>query len=100
MNLSYRFDPRAGVEYLEAISWYGEHSDVAVANFKKAVFDKIESILSSPRQYRIGRRSFREAIVHKFPYSIIYFIEEEIPQIVITSIFHHSRNPRTKFKRF
>ena len=49
-------------------------------------------IASAPRTYPIIEGSFtRRAVLYKFPYSVVYSIEDEL--LLIYAIFHNSRNP-------
>jgi plasmid stabilization system protein ParE len=91
------FRKRAAKEYIEAISWYNERSIVAAENFIKAVNEAFSKIEAQPHHYRNSYKNFHELRLNKFPFAIIYFIDEEKTIIVITTIFHHKRNPDVKF---
>ena len=98
MAHNYIYEPRALYEYEEAILWYLERSKQAGENFELAINEKLRKISSNPTLYRKTKKHFREASLNKYPYSIIYFVEEDINTIVIVSIFHNSRNPGKKFR--
>jgi hypothetical protein len=57
-------------------------------------FDRrVETIKANPFQFSINfSGKYRFAQLKKFPYSIVYRIDEE-DFIVITSVFHQHRNP-------
>jgi len=97
MVYHYIYEPRALLEYEEAILWYYERSKQASKNFELAVNEKLHEICLNPTQYHIAKKHFRETFLKKYPFSIIYFVEEENHTIVITSIFHSSRDPKRKF---
>ena len=97
MKYSYIYEPRAIQEYEEAIVWYLEWSKQASEHFELAVTEKLHEICLHPRLYRNTKKYFREAFLKKYPYSIIYVIDNEKHTIVITSVFHNSRNPRKKY---
>ena len=97
MNYTTTFRKRAAKEYLEAIAWYKERSLTAAEKFVKAVNETLAKIESEPNYFRKSYNQFHEAKTRKFPYSIIYFIDEEKNRAVITSIFHQKRNPYYKF---
>lgn len=92
------FRKRAAAEYMESIVWYKERSEQATENFIKAVNSKLDEIESKPDSFRKSYKQFHEARVKKFPFSIVYFIDEEKKLIVITGIFHQKRNPKIKFR--
>ena len=93
----YLFQLRARLEFYEALAWYGENSAQAAGNFAEAITNKLQEISEHPTLYRNTKKYFREAILKKYPYSIIYRIDEKGKLIVIVSIFHHSRKPGDKF---
>ena len=97
MSYQYVYAPVALIEYKDAISWYNVRSKRVSENFVKAVKEKIESICEKPLRSRIAYKHFRETSLKKYPYYIIYFIDESKKKIIITSIYHHKRNPQTKY---
>jgi plasmid stabilization system protein ParE len=98
MNYKITFRERASKEYLNSLAWYKRRSFDAAENFIKAIEDALEKIASDPMRYRNTYKKFHEAGVKKFPFSIVYFIDEDEHCIIITSIFHYKRNPSKKFK--
>ena len=99
MNYRHIYSPEALGEYKESVSWYLERSEAAAANFVAAVSSKIREICKYPFRYRNTYKVFRETSLKKFPFSIVYFPDEEKKIIIITSVFHHKKNPRKKFKK-
>ena len=91
--------PRAAKEYLESIIWYQERSLEAAENFVTAVNTAFTSIELQPASYKKIYKHFREIKLKKYPFTVIYFIDEETKRIVITTIFHNKRNPSKKFER-
>ena len=99
MDYYHVFEPRAQLEYEDTILWYDERSEQARKNFQLEIDEKLREICRHPKRYRNTKKYFRETFLDKYPYSIIYFINEEDKTIVVTSIFHSSRNPQDKFIR-
>jgi plasmid stabilization system protein ParE len=99
MTYKYIFDPAAIDELEESLIWYGERSIKLADDFNEAVKNKIDDICRSPRQYRSSYKKYRETSLNKFPFSIVYLVNEEQGTIVITSIYHHKRNPKRKYKK-
>jgi len=89
-------EPRAAVEFIDAINWYKSRSIRAAAGFEKNVFDGISAICNNPYLYRKIKRHYRQRLIPKYPFSIIFFIDETENLIVVNSIFHHRRNPHRK----
>ena len=90
---------RAAKEYIEAIAWYKEKSVLAAENFVKEVNEAFAKIEGKPLHFKNIYKQFYEIKLRKYPYSIIYFMDEEKNSIVITTVFHYKRNPKKKFGR-
>ena len=97
MIKGYIFDPIAILEITEAAVWYGVRSEIAGENFRLEVFRTIELICKHPHRARNEYKNFREIILRKFPYTLVYFVENET--IIITSVFHQKRNPKKKYDK-
>ena len=97
MRYKITFRKRASNEYLDSLFWYKVRSFDAAEQFINAIDGTLEKIAFYPTRYRNTYKKFYEVGVKKFPFSIVYFIDEEEHRIVITSIFHYKRNPRKKF---
>ena len=98
MNFNPLFLPRARNELIEAWEWYEDKQTGLGDKFKKAIFETINHIVSNPAHYPLKRRPYREALVDVFPYVIIYRVISKDKIIVIQSVFHASRNPKSKYK--
>ena len=99
MSYRHNYDPIALLEYKDAAAWYTERSETAAANFVKEVKEKIAAICKDPSRYRNTYKKFRETSLKIYPYSIIYTIDENDKTVIITSVFHHKRSPRRKFRK-
>lgn len=92
------FRKRASREYLTSLIWYKQRSLQAAENFIEAVNEALERLIINPKQYRNTYKQFYEIGLKRYPFAIVYFIDEEENQIVVVSIFHYKRNPRNKFR--
>jgi plasmid stabilization system protein ParE len=92
------YEPQAQQEFDQSTEWYKERSLVAANNFINNVDELVELICQNPYLFKKSYKHYHEAITETYPFSIIYSIEEKIKTIVILSIYHHSRNPKKKFK--
>jgi plasmid stabilization system protein ParE len=99
--MSYRhiYDPVALKEYTEALIWYLEKSERVAINFVAEVKEKIAVICKEPLRFRNIYKKYRETSLKKYPYSIVYLVDEERKMIVISSVYHHKRNPRKKYRK-
>lgn len=98
MAYRYTITERASLQYEKAIDWYVERSLSAGKNFYYSVETRIQDICEQPKQFRNTKKNFREAILKKYPFSIIYTIDETNQSVIITSIFHHKQHPKQKYK--
>lgn len=99
MTYKYRFNPVAAYEYEDAYFWYSMISDKLGDDFLKVSEERIKLICNYPYRYRNTYRSLREISLKKYPYTIIYDIDEQRKTIIITAVYHHRRNPKRKYKR-
>lgn len=76
-----------------------ERSKQASENFEAAVDERINLLRSQPDRYKKSYKQFHEVVLKKFPYSILYLINEKEKQVVISSIYHHRRNPEKKYRK-
>ncbi|TKK65690.1 type II toxin-antitoxin system RelE/ParE family toxin [Ilyomonas limi] len=98
MSYTIVFLSRAQYELLEAWEWYEDKQTGLGDRFKDKVMKCIHNIAQHPERYPIRKRAFRDVRIEVFPYLIIYRIDANRNIIVISSIFHTSRNPKKKYK--
>ncbi len=95
-NYTIIFHPKAEKEYLESVIWY-ENSLIGLGqSFFTEIENALKQIQKKPLLFPQKNTQFREAVVKKFPYVIVYEIKEPIHQINILSVFHTKRNPKKK----
>ena len=99
MNYILKYSTKAESEYFKAFDYYEEQSDGLGDRFEQSVGYKINQIVKNPYQYSERRPHYRECWVKDFPFLIVYKILAQKQIILITSIFHTSRNPRKKFRK-
>lgn len=97
MAYSYLISPITADEYEEAFTWYEERSVIAADSFIVAVQNAIQAACNDPYRYRNTYKKLRELTLKKYPFNLIYYIDEERQRIVIVSIYHHKRNPTGKY---
>jgi plasmid stabilization system protein ParE len=97
MAYKYIFDPIAADEYEISFKWYEKKSIVAADGFILAVQDAITAVCANPDRYRNTHKKLREITLKKYPFNLIYYIDESKKLIVVTSLYHHKRNPKGKY---
>jgi plasmid stabilization system protein ParE len=99
MSYSYRLRREASIEFADAFVWYEEQQEGLGESFIVAVESKLTQICDNPFHNKISNKKFHEALTDKFPFLIVYFVDEKNKLVIVTAIFHTSRNPKNKFKR-
>lgn len=89
--------PEAELDLSEAIRWYDERDQELGDDLLRHVYHCIASIETNPRLYPIVHRQMRRALVHRFPFQILYEIESE--EVIIYAIYHSARDPETWKRR-
>jgi len=89
--MKYNFHPAALTEYSAAVEFYTGNNLELAQNFINSVEDAIFRIIESPKRYPVTDEDIRRCLVRKFPYAILYTIEDEY--ILIVAVMHYSRNP-------
>lgn len=88
---------RAITDLEKAKKWYDEQQENLGTKFADYIFNCISEISKQPLHYPNKYKFTREKFVKKYPYLIIYSIEEGI--IFILRIFPCKTNPKQKYKR-
>ncbi|NJM77703.1 MAG: type II toxin-antitoxin system RelE/ParE family toxin [Acaryochloridaceae cyanobacterium RU_4_10] len=86
------FHPDTLTEYAEAVQYYDAAQRAKVAQgFINAVEDAVSRIRESPERYAAIDEDVRKCMTRKFPYGILYIIEQDY--ILILAVMHCSRKP-------
>ncbi|MGA2174120.1 MAG: type II toxin-antitoxin system RelE/ParE family toxin [Verrucomicrobiota bacterium] len=85
------YHPGALGEYADAALHYDERVPGLGADFTKEVDAAIARILQAPDRWRCLEDDIRRCLVHRFPYGVLYTIEEGY--VLIVAVMHLSREP-------
>lgn len=92
MNLPLIVNPEAEVDLDEAKAWYDAQRlglGDELLNCVSEVFDRLRR---TPRLYGKVFQELRLALVRRFPYAVIYRIDDD--QITVVAVYHTRRDPR------
>lgn len=98
MKYAYSLLNEAQKEYEADVLWYSRKSYLVAINFIEDFENTVKHICENPKRWRNEYKSFHELGLKKYPYVIIYTIEESQNMVLITAVFHTSRNPEKKIK--
>jgi len=89
MRLTVR--PRAAADLQKAHQWYEEQRQGLGESFLTEIRDVLVAIEERPLQYPVVHRDVRRALVHGFPYVVLFRV---LPQrVVVVGCFHGHRSP-------
>ena len=91
MNLRLVLRRAAQAEFDEAADWYEQQQTNLGREFVAKVQATFDRIQQRPRQFPVVFEETRQAIIERFPYSVIF--QAEPKRIVVLAVFHHRRNP-------
>ncbi|QBO59656.1 type II toxin-antitoxin system RelE/ParE family toxin [Chryseobacterium salivictor] len=86
----------ADLEIIDAYLYYESKKFGLGEKFLKELDQYFERICESPKHFEGKYKSYREAYIRKFPYLIIFEIEEQ--KVVVYSVFNTPQNPEKKPK--
>jgi plasmid stabilization system protein ParE len=95
---NYSFQSKAQAEYEASLQWYLEHSEQAANFFITSVEKAIQLVCINPQQYKKVRKKYFQISLKKYPFCIVYEIDDASKSILILSVFHQKRNPKRKFR--
>ena len=99
MAYNYILLAKAQEEYESSVNWYNERSWPAADQFIESVDHALQLICEHPDRWRNEYKKYYELGVKKYPYSIVYTIDRESELVIVSSIYHHRRNPKKKYKK-
>jgi toxin ParE1/3/4 len=89
--MKYVFHPDALAEYADAVKYYvNQNSNIAQA-FINSIENAVYRIRESSTLYPEIDEDVRRCMVKKFPYAVLYTIEEDY--LLILAVMHCSREP-------
>ena len=89
--MTFSFHPEAKAEFNEAIEYYEDCEPGLGYDFSIEVHSAIRNIVNYPTAWKIIEDEVRGCLVNRFPYSILYSIEQK--GIFILAVMHKRRHP-------
>ncbi|HEX6985461.1 MAG TPA: type II toxin-antitoxin system RelE/ParE family toxin [Planctomycetaceae bacterium] len=83
--------PEAEADLAEVFSWYEGREPGLGYEFFDEIDRRFESIRENPEQFEIVHKSYRRALVKRFPYLI--FFRDEGERVVVHAVMHSARRP-------
>lgn len=99
MSYSYVLHELAQQDYEITVECYASKSIKSAENFIAEVEHSLQLICNNPKRWRNEYKHYRELGVKHYPYVIIYYIDEDVQQVIISAILHTSKNPKRKYRK-
>ena len=80
------FHPEARLELLDAHAWYEANVPGLGEDFARVVDAALSAITDTPRAFPVVYREVRQAVLRRFPYSVLFQVEGY--DIVILACHH------------
>ena len=85
----------AEIDVKEILEWYENICPKLGADFYDEVLMKFETIVAKyPKIAQIVHKNARKLSLNRFPYNLIYTIDETKKEVRILAIVHDKRDPR------
>ena len=85
------FFEEAADEVEEDRSWYRKRSDSAEAGFLRELDHAIQQVANAPAQWPRYLAGTRRYVFPGYPYSLVYFVENDIIRVV--AVAHDKKRP-------
>ena len=92
-NFSVVILDEASIDIEEAIDWYETQKVGLGLEFYQILLTAFQVISSSPYLYPVHFLFVRRAIIHRFPYTIFYAVDEVNTAVEIVAVFHQRISP-------
>ena len=93
------FSQLASEDLTEILGWYKAQQSDSDKRFIAEMSKVLKRLESMPETYPFEHPPLRKAFLKKFPYKVLYFIDESNKEIQIVAVVHQSRNPNFWKKR-
>ena len=84
-------DPAAVAELREAAVFYEDCREGLGQEFLASVEAAFDAIVRRPDLWRRLKGRFRRCLVHRFPYGVVYAVEDDV--VYIAAVMHLKRKP-------
>ena len=82
------FTQSARAELIEAQDWYEREAPGLGRRFRQAIDVLVERMSNGAQQFPVVYKNARRALLRRFPYALIFVIEDAIPPIIADSCFN------------
>lgn len=100
MTFQIVIEEEAEREFAEAVAFYDEHEPGVGQRFARELQAFFKIVCQDPERFRFASRLTRKAKLPKpWPYSVYFVLKRETSEVIISTIWHGSRNPEELRRR-
>ena len=100
MSYTYWLHEKVQTDLNEGFEWYEERLEGLGYEFLNAIEKTIAKIVAHPEIFGSkGNPNYREALLKRFPYVIVYRIYKRKKEIFISAVHHTKKFPGEKYRR-
>jgi plasmid stabilization system protein ParE len=78
----------------QAVDYYNTQKEHLGESFLNELEKLFDILIAFPEIFPVKRKNFREAVMKKFPYVVVYGIDKD--KILVYAVFHTHRSPDKK----
>jgi len=91
-----KIEDAAQLDLADSFDWYTEISPLIAENFLEEVENTFKYLVDNPLIFQEVYKDFRQAPVYKYPYVLLYKIQDRL--IKIYRVFPTKTDPNSKYK--
>ena len=91
--MTFGFTPRAEYELACAVEYYEDLSKDLSERLTREVMATITRLLDHPMSGPRVRGEVRRMVLARFPFSILYHIDDKRDHLTVLALMHHRRDP-------
>lgn len=77
------------------MDWYEEQSKGLGSELSQEFYNTLQTLTENPQRFMVVFDPFRRILLKRFPYKIVFAIDEPRQRVVVTTLWHVKRNPET-----
>lgn len=78
---------------LDAMDWYEGQSAGLSLELSTEFYDTLQKLADNPHRHILLHEMFRRILMKRFPYKIVFAIDEPRQRVVVVAFWHVKRNP-------
>ncbi|MBK9016831.1 MAG: hypothetical protein IPM82_23745 [Saprospiraceae bacterium] len=76
----------------EAMDWYEGQSKGLGSELSQEFYDTLKKLNENPQRFMVVFAPFRRVLLKRFPYKIVFAVDEPHQRVVVAALWHVKRN--------